>query len=300
MGKRFKAKGRKKYRIIKYFFILLVIYVSFHLMYNFIYNLYLAQLNNEEIINHIIKNSKNGVVKKGNWFKYQNPQAILSDAFTFKEENKNVLVDSEIDETLKVYIYSTHETESYDDKYLEVYNIKPNVKMMGYVLEDYLEDLGIHTMVEDGSVSSVLKKNGWSYKYSYDASKELIAPVIKGNKDLQLIIDLHRDSAPLSKTVFSYEGEEYARILFVIGAEHENYEYNHNIAKKLNELLNEEIPGITRGISLKKGEGVNGIYNQDLSKQSVLIELGGQYNEIDEVNNTLKVLAKVILKYLEE
>ena len=30
------------------------------------------------------------------------------------------------------------------------------------------------------------------------------------------------------------------------------------------------------------------------------IELGGQYNEIEELNNTLEILSKVILKYKEE
>ena len=44
---------------------------------------------------------------------------------------------------------------------------------------------------------------------------------------------------------------------------------------------------------------MNGVYNQDLSPKSILIELGGQYNEIEELNNTIKVLAKVILKYIE-
>ena len=96
------------------------------------------------------------------------------------------------------------------------------------------------------------------------------------------------------------KNKKYAKILFVVGAEHENYEDNYLLAEKLKNLLEKEIPGITRGITKKSGEGVNGIYNQDLSPVSVLIELGGQYNEIEELNNTIEILATAISKYIEE
>ncbi len=302
MTKRFKSKKKKKYNLIKIICLLCIIYISFNLIYNLIYNLYLSKLTNEEIIAHIIKNTKN--TKSSNIFleKYKNPKTILSDSFTFKEEKNptdSVEVNNNLDKEASVYIYNTHETESYDDKYLEVYNIKPTVNTMSHILKDYLNDLGVNVLIENRSVSSILKKNKWSYKYSYEASKELITSVINENKNLKLVIDLHRDSAPLSKTKMTKDNTDYARILFVIGAEHPNYKENNEIAKTLSTLLEKEVEGISRGISLKSGRGVNGIYNQDLTNKSVLIELGGQYNEIEELNNSLKVLSRVILKYLE-
>ena len=39
--------------------------------------------------------------------------------------------------------------------------------------------------------------------------------------------------------------------------------------------------------------------HQDFNKNTILIEVGGQYNYIEEVNNTLKIMAKVIYEYLE-
>jgi len=50
----------------------------------------------------------------------------------------------------------------------------------------------------------------------------------------------------------------------------------------------------------KSGKGVNGVYNQDFSPDAILIEVGGQYNNISEVNNTLKVLAKILANYIKE
>ena len=45
----------------------------------------------------------------------------------------------------------------------------------------------------------------------------------------------------------------------------------------------------------KGGAGVNGIYNQDISSNAMLIEVGGVDNNIDEVLNTIEIIS-VILK----
>ena len=74
---------------------------------------------------------------------------------------------------------------------------------------------------------------------------------------------------------------------------------NLTLAEKLNELINQELPGLSRGISKKEGPGVNGIYNQDISSNSMLIEIGGDKNNIDEVNNTINILSKVLYKYIK-
>lgn len=308
MQKRFKPRKKKNLKIIKFIFILIIIYFSFNLIYKLIYKSYISKLNNLEIIEHIINNTKNNKSNNSFLSKYQNPDFILKNNFNLVKQ-EDIVVDNlvpdenkenEISKDVLVYIYSTHETESYSDKYLEVYNIKPTVKTISYILSDYLKDYGINSLVETGSVSDILRKNSWSYKYSYEASKELIKDKINNNPTFKLIIDLHRDSSPLNATLLEYNNLKYAKILFVVGLEHDNYEANLNVANKLNDLLTNEVPGISRGISKKSGTGVNGIYNQDLSEKSVLIEIGGQYNEIEELNNSLKVLAKVILKFIEE
>ena len=42
------------------------------------------------------------------------------------------------------------------------------------------------------------------------------------------------------------------------------------------------------------------IYNQDLIPNSLLIETGGQYNNIAEVTNTMEIIAQVLKEYIEE
>jgi stage II sporulation protein P len=294
--KRFKSKKHKKYTITKIFIIIIFIYTATNLVYKLIYQRYLNTLSNKELINLIINNhkqSKNNILNK-----YITPKSIIENYFNI-ENLKTIEVDKEIKEPL-VYIYNTHESESYKDKYLEAYNIKPTVKNMSYILKDYLEELKIPTIIETKSITKILKDNKWSYKYSYKASRSIIEPTIKNTSSLKLIIDLHRDSSNLNKTLLETNNKKYAKILFVVGAEYKNFEINYKLAETLNNLLELEVPGITRGITKKSGEGVNGIYNQDLSTSSVLIELGGQYNEIEELNNTLEILAITISKYIEE
>lgn len=298
MKRRFKTK-KKKHKLFLILISLMLIYIFFNLSYNLVYNLYLSKLSNEEIIKKILNDTKNNKVSKL-FFKYQDPKEIVGKNFVLKDVNDSddIVVNNKDDKDL-VYIYSTHDTESYSYSYFELYNIKPTVKTVSYILKDYLSDLGIMAHVEDRLTSSVLKERGWSYRYSYQASREIIEQRISAN-NYKLIIDLHRDSSVLDKTLLDFNGKKYARILFVVGAEYDNYQENYQVATKLNQLLEEEIPGISRGISKKSGEGVNGIYNQDLNKNMVLLEVGGQYNEIEELNNTILLLSKVILRYLED
>ena len=87
--------------------------------------------------------------------------------------------------------------------------------------------------------------------------------------------------------------------MFVIGTENINYQENLNLSTKLNTIIEQKIPGISRGIIKKGGAGVNGIYNQALSPNLLIIELGGQYNKIEDINNTIEVLAESILILIE-
>ena len=296
MQKRFKSKKRNKNKITKILFIATLIFISFYITYNIIYVSYLSKLSNKDIINHIIENNR--LNNKNTYLdKYKKPKVILNNNFNIIKQ-KTIEVNKTNTDPL-VYIYSTHETEGYQDKYLELYNIKPTVKTVSYILKDYLEDYGISTIIEDKSITEVLRNNKWTYKYSYQASRKVITDRINNNKSLKLIIDLHRDSSPLTKTLLEKDNIKYARILFVVGGDNKNYKENLKVSETLRNILETNIPNITRGITTKSGNGVNGIYNQDLSNKSILIELGGQYNEIEEINNTLKTLSKSILKYLE-
>ena len=65
-------------------------------------------------------------------------------------------------------------------------------------------------------------------------------------------------------------------------------------------LFNEYYPGISRGIYKKEGPGVDGIYNQDISPNSILIEVGGYQNNIEEVFNTIEAISNILYIYIKD
>ena len=96
------------------------------------------------------------------------------------------------------------------------------------------------------------------------------------------------------------DGKSYARVMFLVGLEHDNYNANLKVATDINNLIKAKYPSLTRGIYKKSGPGVNGIYNQDFNSNCILIELGGQYNTMLEVSNTIDILAKILYDYIGE
>ena len=75
-----------------------------------------------------------------------------------------------------------------------------------------------------------------------------------------------------------------------------NYKDNITLANKLNDILNEKYPGITRGIYNKYVDN----FNQDLNNNVLLIELGGNTNTFEQVNNSIDALAYSIKELLNE
>ena len=92
-------------------------------------------------------------------------------------------------------------------------------------------------------------------------------------KDYKLIIDLHRDSLSKDKSTTIINNKSCAKISFVVGQDHDNYEANLNKTNNINEKVKQKYPNLTRGVLVKGGKGSNGIYNQDLSPNIILIEI---------------------------
>ena len=65
-------------------------------------------------------------------------------------------------------------------------------------------------------------------------------------------------------------------------------------------MIKAKYPTLTRGIMQKEGPGVNGIYNQDLSSNAILLELGGNENTITEVLNTIEIISTIIKEHVNE
>lgn len=307
---RLKLRNGFKMKFLKLILVVIIIIISFVITFKVLYDKIEIKVDNNTYIDFLVKDTFSNY-NLNDIKRLSSTEFLLKYSFGIEKVNTGTNVDivtpvikdkeeKNTNSKPKVYIFNTHQTEGYNSNFLEAFNINNTVYLASHILGEYLSDLGVATIVEENSIIDVLNTNGWKYGYSYKASRILLENAYKKNPSLDFFIDLHRDAASYDRTVAEIDGKKYAKILFVVGLEHDSYEPNLQLAKKLNEKIKKIAPTLSRGVLEKKGPGVNGKYNQDFNKNTILIEVGGQYNYIEEVNNTLKIISKVIYEYLED
>ena len=198
-----------------------------------------------------------------------------------------------------IYLYNSHQLENYANHNLDIYGITPNVMMASYVLRENLSKLGISSLVEETNMSDVLASKGWNYSRSYDVSRISLLEKKKQYTSLKYFIDLHRDSVDKKYTTMQIGDKNYAKILFVVGQDYSGWEENYRVALSMNQMFDQYYPGLSRGIMLKTGLKVNGVYNQDVSVNTLLFEVGGVDNDIEEVYHTVSAMADVLARYVK-
>lgn len=208
-------------------------------------------------------------------------------ASTVKPGSKNI-----------VMIYHSHPQESFNpvlgsnvDNPSSPENMK-NVGLVGDVLAKELEQKGVATLHSYENYAS--KVSNYNYNYSYKYSRETVKSAMAENGKLQYFIDIHRDSQRHEKTTTTIDGVSYAQVYFIIGHGNENWRKNEAFASSIHERLENSYPGISRGIWGKTSAQGNGEYNQSLSPNSVLIEIGGIDNDQKELERTASVLADIL------
>lgn len=231
------------------------------------------------------------------------PDSILQNMMFYHSPNYDFKYDyviNDIDDSISnvdissplVYIYNTHDTEEYSDNY--------SVFDASFYLKDRLSDLGISSIVEESRTSSIRNQNGWNYSLSYKASRINLTRVKEENSSIKLFIDLHRDSVGRNYTSAVIGDKSFAKVLFVVGCDHDNYLDNLFFTQSIDDIISHNYPSLTKGILEKSGYGVNGIYNQDVDSSVILMEVGGNENTSIEVKNTLDVIATIIKEKLNE
>lgn len=309
-----KFKGRSKLQrgLFKTFVLVLLLLVSFAGTFKILYSNISVNIDNNTYLDYLVNDSFSKF-SLSDLTSLSSTEFLLKYSFGIESFNTGIKdvdltspVVSEVetpDVTNKeptVYIYNSHQTESYRSDFAESFNINNTVYLASHILKEYLEDLGISVIVEENSIVDVLNTNGWKYGSSYRASRILLEQAKNTNPSLNFFIDLHRDAASYERTMVEIDGKKYAKIMFVVGLKHDNYGPNLELANNLNEKIKNFNPDLTRGVLQKNNSGANGIYNQDFDSNTILIEVGGQYNYIEEVNNTLKVFANILYDYFEE
>lgn len=242
---------------------------------------------------NIVLKTINTVINKNNPIKLMNTD--------YKKYISNTTEPVITEETIPlIYLYNSHQTEEYKASNYAEFSVNPTIIMNDYILEDIFNKNGYKTIVEERSIKEILNKNNWNYTYSYKASRQLLEESIIKYPSLKYFIDIHRDSLPHDKTTVNINGKDYAKVIFLIGLENENYQKNLEFTEKINNKMNELYPNLSKGIYKKGGPGVNGVYNQDFSPYTILIEVGGYENTTNEVLNTIIAFSKCFMEVINE
>lgn len=262
-----------------------------------------------------LKKFENNILVAGNGTNITN--LPIESNLPISEINKNPAVINPTNEPIKAknppsqttdgrkvfFIYHSHSWESFiplipgaktpDD----ATSPKVNVSLLGDRLKKNLEANGIGAVDSKANIGSELAKRNLTYPSSYKLSREIVQEAIANDQNLNYLIDIHRDASRRKTTTIEINGKKYAKLYFIVGVENKNYKKNLAFAKEINNEIRKINKGLSRGIYSKTYNDGNGVYNQDLSPNSLLIEIGGVDNTLEELYRTVDLLSEILSKH---
>lgn len=207
----------------------------------------------------------------------------------------------------QILIYHTHTQEAYRQifgkEYIEVGEFRSNnddysVVAVGDALRQELNEYGF-SVLHDTTNHEPPKLNT-----SYSRSIKTIEKYQRDYSTLSVFIDVHRDAygdvETGKKDIVMVDGDECARVMFVVGVgegfdDKSDYESNFTLALALTKQLESIQKGFTRPIRVRKRSHN---YNQHVSDMCVLIEVGHNANSLEQAKNTAKYVALALSRVL--
>jgi stage II sporulation protein P len=238
------------------------------------------------------------------FFFYGGKDVISSNHNTLQERNSATTV---INQEPLVYIYQSHDEESFFSELNtrvpadQAFHDTKNITLVGERLSQSLKKAGIPSIHDETQVMQILKERNLPFNDSYKVSREPLKDAIEKNKSIKMVFDLHRDSQKRSVTTSKIDGIEYAKIAFIVSGSSSNYEENVKFATLLHNKFQKEYPNsLSRGVLVKNNPPNQNTYNQDLLDLSVLVEIGGVENTLEEEYRTADILAEMIKEILSD
>ncbi|MFC4766335.1 stage II sporulation protein P [Effusibacillus consociatus] len=200
-----------------------------------------------------------------------------------------------------VYIYHSHNREAYlpelnnVKEFNQAYDKDKNITLAG---ERLVKDL------KEKKIESIQTKTDYwvpgKFEESYDFSRKTVQEVLSKNNGIRMVFDIHRDSLARQFTTAKWNGQDVARVSFIVGGMNPNSKKNEEFAKQVHKKMQELYPGVSKGAFTKKDNRFDTRYNQDLHPKSIIIEIGGPENTMEEVYRTTDLLSNVITELAKE
>lgn len=193
-----------------------------------------------------------------------------------------------------VLIYNTHNAETYQptDGKSKLEGKNAGVAKVAKVMEESLQGrYGLKT------VRSEVIHDYPDWARSYINSMQTAQALLKANKSIRAVFDIHRDAGYKEKstTTVTINGKKAASIMIVLGTEHEKWRQNLAFAQKLEARANQLFPGLLRDLRILD----NRRYNQNLHPGSLILEFGSDLNTLEEAQYSAALFAQVIAEVIK-
>ena len=153
---------------------------------------------------------------------------------------------------------------------------------VGRVVADTLNAAGIHTL-HDETLNDYP-----SYTGSYANSRAVVQQYLAQYPSIKVVLDVHRDAIERENgtrcaPVCSIDGRQAAQVMIICGCDNGTsvqlpaWRQNLRFAAAWERSMEAKYPGLTRPVLFSYR-----FYNQDLTTGSLLIEIGGHGNNLNE------------------
>lgn len=137
------------------------------------------------------------------------------------------------------------------------------------------------------------------YNSAYANSRIYIEEYIEEYPSIKYVVDIHRDSlvsesGAKTKTL-AKNLDGVAQVMLVNGTLFDNWEDNLSLALKFKKVMDNEYPSLSRPIYLRKAK-----YNLDLTRASLLLEVGTCANTLEEAKKAARLSAECFAKVIKQ
>ena len=190
----------------------------------------------------------------------------------------------------QVLIMHTHATESYELEDLGWFDpeytcrrtdTSLNMVAVGAAIAEQLNAAGIVTL-QDATLHDYPSYNG-----SYERSNATVRGYLEKYPSIKVVLDVHRDAIETDGArmapVAEINGQKAAQVMLICGCDNgttvqlPNWRQNLRFAAAWEAAMEGMYPGFTRPVLFSYR-----FYNQDLTTGSILIEIGGHGNNLNE------------------
>lgn len=202
----------------------------------------------------------------------------------------------------QVLIMHTHATESYElaerswcdpSTSARTTDNANNMVAVGAEIAAQLNAAGINTL-QDATLHDYPSYNG-----SYANSNATVRSYLAQYPSIKVVLDVHRDAIQKEdgsrvKPVALIDGMKAAQVMIICGADNggnlPNFKQNLRFAAAWEAKMEQLYPGLTRPVLFDYR-----YYNQDLTTGSLLIEMGGHGNTLEEAKYSGRLVGKALV-----